>query len=137
MIALDTNVIIRVLTADDPEQLAIALDILRSGELWVCKTVLLETEWVLRYSYELSGATILQALRRLLGYRGLQVEDRGAVLQALSLFESGMDFADALHLASSAGAERFVTFDRSLAKTADKARQEGLPAVGLLGSPSR
>lgn len=137
MIALDTNVIIRVVTADDPEQLAIALEILRSGELWVCKTVLLETEWVLRYSYELPPATILEALRRLLGYRGLQVEDRGAVLQALSLFENGMDFADALHLASSAGAERFVTFDRPLAKVAGKVRREGLPAVDLLGSSSR
>jgi predicted nucleic-acid-binding protein len=137
MIALDTNVIIRVVTADDPEQLAIALEILRSGELWVCKTVLLETEWVLRYSYELPSATVLEALRRLLGYRGLQVEDRGAVLQALSLLESGMDFADALHLASSTGAERFVTFDRPLAKMAGKARREGLPEVELLGAASR
>lgn len=137
MIALDTNVIIRVVTADDPEQLAIALEALRSGELWVCKTVLLETEWVLRYSYELPPATVLEALRRLLGYPGLQVEDRGAVLQALSLFEEGMDFADALHLASSARAERFVTFDRPLAKIAGKTQREGLPVVDLLGSSSR
>jgi predicted nucleic-acid-binding protein len=136
MTALDTNVIVRVVTADDPEQLALALEVLRSGELWVCKTVLLETEWVLRYSYELPPAVILEALRRLLGYRGVQVEDRGAVIQALSLFEEGMDFADALHLASSPGAERFVTFDRPLAKSAKKAQREGIPRVDLLGATS-
>jgi predicted nucleic-acid-binding protein len=136
MTALDTNVLVRVVTADDPEQLAIALEVLRSGDLWVCKTVLLETEWVLRYSYDLPPAAILEALRRLLGYPGLQVEDRGAVLQAISLFESGMDFADALHLASSADAQRFATFDRTLAKSAGKSRQEGVPPVDLLGSKS-
>ncbi|HKH49707.1 MAG TPA: type II toxin-antitoxin system VapC family toxin [Thermoanaerobaculia bacterium] len=134
MIALDTNVLVRVVTADHPEQLALALEVLQSGELWVSKTVLLETEWVLRYSYELSPDVILETLRRLLGYRNLQVEDRGAVLQAFSLVEAGMDFADSLHLASSADAERFATFDRTLAKLARKAQQDGLPPVDLLGA---
>ncbi len=132
MIAIDTNVIVRVVTADDPGQLEIALAVLRSRELWVCKTVLLETEWVLRYSYELPRAAILEAFRRLLGYRNLQVEDRRAVLQAISLFESGLDFADALHLTSSADAERFVTFDGTLAKRAKKVQREVGPPVDLL-----
>jgi predicted nucleic-acid-binding protein len=132
MIALDTNVIVRVVTADDPGQLAAALEVMQAGELWVCKTVLLETEWVLRYTYELPRAAILEALRRLLGYRNLQVEDRSAVLQAISLFESGLDFADALHLASSANAQRFVTFDGTLAKRAKKAQREVGPPVDLL-----
>lgn len=133
MIALDTNVIVRVVTADDPEQLALALEVLQTGDLWVCKTVLLETEWVLRYTYKLPQVTILEALRRLLGLRDLQVEDRGAVLQALSLFEEKMDFADALHLASSSRAESFATFDRTLAGRAKKAKREDLPPVALLG----
>ena len=137
MIALDTNVLVRVVTADDPEQLEIALRVFRSSPLWISKTVLLETEWVLRYSYELAPAAILEALRRLLGFRNLQVEDRGAVLQALSLFEAGVDFADALHLASSCEAERFVTFDRTLAQRAGKAQPEGLPQVELLGARKR
>ncbi len=134
MIALDTNVLVRVVTADHPEQLAVALEVFRSGELWVPKTAFLETEWVLRYSYELAPEVILDALRRLLGYRNLQVEDRGAVLQALSLFEAGLDFADALHLASSTEAERFATFDRTFAARARKAAREGLPPVDLLGA---
>lgn len=132
MIALDTNVIVRVVTADDPEQLAVALEVFRSGDLWLCKTVLLETEWVLRYSYQLSSEAIRESFQRLLGYRALQVEDRGSVLLALSLFEKGMDFADALHLASSAGAEHFATFDRSLAKVAERLRPEGSPSVELI-----
>lgn len=136
MIALDTNVIVRIVTADDPGQLAVALEVFRSGELWVCKTVLLETEWVLRYTYELPRAAILEALRRLVGYRNLQVEDRAAVLQAVSLFESGLDFADALHLASSADARRFVTFDGTLAKRAKKAQREAGPPVDLLRAAS-
>jgi len=134
MIALDTNILIRVVTGDDPEQLAVALEVMRSGDLWVCKTVLLETEWVLRYSYKLSCEAILEALRRLLGFRSLQVEDRNAVLEALSLFEEGMDFADALHLASGSRALSFATFDRTLATTAAKAQREGIPPVTLLSA---
>ncbi len=118
MIALDTNVIIRVVTADDPRQLKVALEVFEADSLWVCKTVLLETEWVLRYSYKLDPASIHEIFRKLLGYPRFQIEDRDAVLRALMLFERGLDFADALHLVSSAEAERFVTFDRPFAKAA-------------------
>ena len=118
MIALDTNVIIRVVTADDPRQLKIALEVFEADSLWICKTVLLETEWVLRYSYNLDPESIREVFRRLLGYPQFQVEDLDAVLRALMLFERGLDFADALHLASSGEAERFVTFDRPFAKAA-------------------
>ena len=134
MIALDTNVLVRVVTADDPDQLSSALKIFGSGPLWIPKTVLLETEWVLRFSYDLAPNAILDALRGLLGLRNLQVEDRGAVLLALSLFETGVDFADALHLASCKGAERFATFDRTLARRALKAHRQELPQVELLSA---
>ena len=139
MIALDTNVIVRVVTGDDPEQVEAALSVLRSGELWVSKTVLLETEWVLRYSYELNREAIGEAFTRLLGYRPLQVEDRGAVLRALGWFRQGLDFADALHLASaplaSSPEDRFVTFDRPLAQAAG--RLTDAPQVRLLASRNR
>jgi predicted nucleic-acid-binding protein len=134
MIALDTSVLVRVVTADDPGQLEAALAVMRSNALWVCKTVLLETEWVLRFTYELSRSEILLALRGLLGYRTLQVEDRGSVLLALSLYAKGMDFADVLHLASSGTADRFATFDRPLAKAAKAGGGEGIPPVELLAS---
>jgi predicted nucleic-acid-binding protein len=128
--ALDTNVLVRVVTADDPEQLAVALEVLRSGPLFVPKTVLLETEWVLRYCYKLTREAALGALRKIVGYRSLAVEDRSAVLRALTWSGQGMDFADALHLASSSAAERFATFDRTLAEGAEAAG--AAPAVQLL-----
>lgn len=118
MIALDTNVIVRIVTGDDPEQVKVARELFEGESLWVCKTVLLETEWVLRYSYQLRPEPIRLAFRKLLGYPRLQVEDRDSVLQALTFFEMGMDFGDALHLASLGEAHRFATFDRELVKTA-------------------
>ena len=137
MISLDTNVIVRVVTADDPEQLAAAVKTLRSDRLWLCKTVLLECEWVLRYTYKLSRDSILTSFQRLLGYPNLQAEDRSAVLQALALYQEGLDFADAVHLASSLPAERFATFDRDLATSVDKVNPVGLPAVELLSASRR
>jgi predicted nucleic-acid-binding protein len=130
LIALDTNVIVRLVTADDPDQLQAAREVFQTGDLWICKTVLLETEWVLRYSYELAPTSILEVFRKLLGYSGLQVEDRSAVLRALGFYGKGMDFADALHLASSGEADRFATFDRPLAKKGQSL--EGVPQMVLL-----
>jgi predicted nucleic-acid-binding protein len=130
VIALDTNVIIRIVTADDPRQLKVALEVFEADSLWVCKTVLLETEWVLRYSYNLAPESIREVFRKFLGYPRLQVEDRETVLRALLLFERGLDFADALHLASSGEADRFATFDRPLAKAA-RGLEDG-PTVELL-----
>jgi len=116
VIALDTNVLVRVVTRDDPDQLGPALEVMRSGPIWVSKSVLLELEWVLRYSYDLSREIIGQTLLKLLGLEELAVEDRDTVVRAHGWYSQGMDFADALHLASSQDAENFATFDRKLAK---------------------
>ncbi|MFY9824095.1 MAG: type II toxin-antitoxin system VapC family toxin [Thermoanaerobaculia bacterium] len=134
MIALDTNVVVRVVTADDPAQTETALAVMRSEALWVCKTVLLETEWVLRYTYKLSREVIFSVFRKLLGLPALQVEQRSVVLRALSLYEKGMDLADALHLVSSGEAELFATFDRELAIFASSEEGSDLPAVEWLGT---
>ncbi|HSK75334.1 MAG TPA: type II toxin-antitoxin system VapC family toxin [Thermoanaerobaculia bacterium] len=135
MIALDTNVIVRVVIGDDPVQAEAAIAVFRTGPLLLCKTVLLETEWVLRGRYKLGRETIGEAFRKLLGYRKIQVEDRGAVLQALAWYLGGMDFADALHLASTTGATRFATFDCELAKAAGRSTE--CPPVELLRPADR
>ena len=132
MIALDTNVIVRLVTADDAGQIKAARAVFEAGDLWVAKTVCLETEWILRYSYELRPPAIREVFRKLLGYPRLQVEDRSAVLRALTLYDQGLDFADALHLASSGDADRFATFDQPLAKRI-RGLEEG-PMVVLLQS---
>jgi predicted nucleic-acid-binding protein len=118
VISLDTNVLVRVIVGDDQRQQEVAVEVLKSDRLWLAKTVLVELEWVLRYSYELPREAIEHALRTLLGLRTLTVEDRTAVVAALEAYAGEMDFADALHLASSASADRFVTFDKRLAANA-------------------
>ena len=131
MLAIDTNVVIRYLVGDHPEQAARARALIDNQEIFLSITVLLETEWVLRYSYGLDRDAIQKVFHRLLGYPQLQVEDRVAVIRALALHGLGMDFADALHLASSGDADRFATFDRQLAKAAHGLGES--PVVDLLG----
>jgi predicted nucleic-acid-binding protein len=116
MIAVDTNVLVRLLTWDEPEQAAQAKALFSANDIFVSKTVLLETEWVLRSLYALDEARIAGALRGLLGLPRLRCEDRNAVDLALGCFEHGLDFADALHLTSSVGASGFATFDQRFRK---------------------
>ena len=120
MIAIDTNVVVRLLTNDDPAQAARAADLLACERVLVPKTVLLETEWVLRYSYELPQPVVLAAFRKLLGLPQVAAEDATAIARALELYEGGMDFADALHLASARDATAFATFDTRLATRAGR-----------------
>jgi predicted nucleic-acid-binding protein len=119
MTALDTNVLIRILTRDDTAQSQRATVFIRGQDrVFILKTVLLEVEWVLRSSYRFGREAILLGLRSLLGTANFQIEDENAVLQALDWFENGMDFADALHLASAGRDIEFATFDTSLRRTA-------------------
>ena len=128
MLAVDTNVLVRFLTGDDPGQAARSLALFRDHEIWVAKTVLLETEWVLRSLYGFGGDRIVAALQGLVGLEKVRVEDARAVQRALSWFADGLDFADALHLASIQQAEAFVTFDAGFRKRA--ARLTGIPIRG-------
>ncbi len=134
MKSLDTNVLARFFVddADDPQaakQRPAAIAAL-SDRAYVSVTVLLELEWVLRGFYALARRDIAKAVRALTGIEHLTIEDRDAVLSALSAFEAGFDFADALHVARSARASTFVTFDRQLARRAKSSAL--LPVVELL-----
>lgn len=120
MIAVDTNLLVRLLTSDDPGQVRRAARIMESDDIFIPKTVMLETEWVLRHAYGIKKINIIKGFQRLLGLRNVEVEDPDTVLKAISWYDSGLDFADALHLASSKRAEKFATFDSALIK---KARQ--------------
>ena len=118
MRAIDTNVIVRFLTADDPEQAQAARRVIEAGEVFIGTTVALETEWVLRSGYQFSSPEIAAALRGLGGLPGVTLEEPAEVAQALEWMGEGMDFADALHLARSDHCSTFLTFDRKLAKRA-------------------
>ena len=58
------------------------------------------------------------------------VEDRVTVQAALNALGAGMDFADALHLASASGATKFLTFDRSLGGMAARSKASASSFVG-------
>jgi predicted nucleic-acid-binding protein len=120
MVAVDTNVVVRLLTADDPKQHAAAQAVFSNGPVWIAKTVLLETCWVLRSLYGFEAAAIHNALAKLLGLRNVQAEDGPAVAATLSLAHHGIDFAEALHLSSRPAGAAFVSFDRTLVRRAQR-----------------
>ena len=120
MIALDTNVAVRLLVRDDPAQTAPAAALVRGNDVLLTTTVLLKAEWVLRSRYGASRRTIHAGLRRLIDLDRLTVDQPSVADHALDWFEAGMDLADALHLASSAAATEFATFDRRLARRATR-----------------
>ena len=111
MRAVDTNVVVRYLTGDDPGQAARARAVIDAGDVCVSTTVLLESEWVLRSVYGLSRTEVAAALRAFAGLPGLSVESPAVLSEALDHAERGMDFADALHLGAAARCEALLTFD--------------------------
>jgi predicted nucleic-acid-binding protein len=128
VLAIDTNMVVRLLTDDDPEQAAKARRLIETEAVFVASTVLLETEWVLRSAYGLDRSAVIRSLTAFVGLPLVKLEDPARMERALRRASSGMDFADALHLASAEGCEAFVTFDRRLEKAA---AAEG-PPVRLL-----
>lgn len=118
MVAVDTNIIVRFLVKDDLAQFQRAEALLQAHDIYIPDTVLLETEWVLRFAYGLSPDDIQQGFLLLFGMENVQVRDAFAVKQALDWFAEKMDFADAWHLALSQSCERFATFDDKLVKRA-------------------
>jgi predicted nucleic-acid-binding protein len=126
MIAVDTNLLVRILTNDDPNQARRALKILNTDDIFIPKTVLLETECVLRHAYEIDRSNIINGFQKLLGLSNVNVEDPDTIYQAISWYENKFDFADALHLASARRCTSFFTFDSSIIK---KARQLSLMKI--------
>lgn len=120
MIAVDTNLLVRLLAEDDPAQAERAARLFAENVIFIPKTVMLETEWVLRHAYEIDRKGILEAFYRLMGLANVKLEDPHVVDVAVSWYTDGMDFADALHLGSSGKVEGFATFDRSLLRKAER-----------------
>ncbi|RWC50916.1 MAG: type II toxin-antitoxin system VapC family toxin [Mesorhizobium sp.] len=126
MLAIDTNIVVRYLTGDHPEQSLRARHLIDSRPVFVAVTVILEAEWVLRSAYGYDQTDIVRALRVFGGLPTVEIEEAATVAFALDLAQTGIDFADALHLGKSAHCTGFATFDRKLVKAANSAGHESV-----------
>jgi predicted nucleic-acid-binding protein len=117
--AVDTNVLVRLITHDDARQLAAAEDFVSAGA-WVPHIALAEASWVLASVYELQPRAIATAIAMLLNHRDLSVQEPEVVTAALETFRRrpSLGFSDCLLLevAKKAGHLPLGTFDRDLAR---------------------
>lgn len=121
MIAVDTNVLIRLLTEDDPKQAAFARSLFAAAEFWIAKTVLPETAWVLRSLHGFKESAIHRAFTKLLGLDKVHTEDEPSVAAALALTLHTIELADALDLSSRPTGAMFVSFDQPFVRRARRA----------------
>ncbi len=131
MIAVDTNVLVRLLTGDDSKQEAAARSLFTREPIWIAKTVLLETAWVLRSLYGLGETEIQAAFTKLLGLENVHAEDESSVAAALALTTRGIEFADALHLCSRPPGAVFVSFDKSFVQRARRAGFSDISSISV------
>ncbi len=119
MRAVDTNVLVRLLTRDDSKQVAAAEAFIAKGG-WVSHVVLVETVWVLSAVYDVAPRQIATALEMLLSHAQLTLQDREVVAAAVKQYAKrpALGFSDCLVLevARKAGHVPLGTFDRKLGK---------------------
>ena len=131
MIAVDTNVVVRLLVGDDAEQAEKARSLFdtaaeRRERLWIGDTVAVEIAWTLARAYGRGREDIVRALRALASNATVTLESPAAVAGAIDAYErSPADFADCLLCAkaAAAGCAGVATFDRGM---------RGLPGVKVL-----
>lgn len=123
MVALDTNVVVRLLVRDDAAQAKRAeqtfLRHARGDGIFLALVVIVEMAWVLAYTYDLDRAVIRDHLLALTRTRGVVIDDADLVQDALDAYaKGGADFADYVILAAArrAGCRTLFTFDKRLGK---------------------
>jgi len=119
MRAVDTNILVRLITRDDPRQLAIAETYIARGA-WVSTLVLAETAWVLGSVYELEHDEIATVVEMLLSHEHLSLQDAEVVSAALEQYRKvpALGFTDCLvvEIARKAGHLPVGTFDKRLGR---------------------
>ena len=127
MIGLDTNVLVRYLVEDDPDQAARAREVIEGrctaeAPGFVNRIVLCELVWVLESCYATPAAAIADTIEKLLRTAELEIDAPEAAWFALAAYRRGAtDFADALigRLNTAAGCDGIATFDRGAARLTD------------------
>jgi len=125
MRAVDTNVIVRIVVRDDPEQVR-AVEQFAAGGAWVSHVVLAEATWVLDAVYQRTAQQIAAAIGMLLNHKDFTLQDSDVVAAALEEFKErpALGFSDCLvlEIARKAGHLPLGTFDRRLIRLADVER---------------
>lgn len=122
MIGLDTNVVVRYLVQDDPDQSATASalieDLTETDPGYLSLVTVVELYWVLRRAYKTGASQCADLLEGLLEARELRVDQEAVVRAALTAAHGGLDFADAViaELGRVAGCRSTVTFDHRAAR---------------------
>ncbi len=132
MRSVDTNVLVRALTGDDPVQSPAARAFIQEhGPVWVAQVVLIETIWVLESVYGCGKPQLVEALKRIIDNKDLALEDPLVVRAGLELYQATtkVGFSDCVVLekARSAGHLPLATFDKALGKA------EGAQPLGGAG----
>ena len=122
MIGLDTNVVVRYMVKDDPDQStaasALMEELTETDPGYLSLVTVVELYWVLRRAYKVSVSRCAELLEGLLAARELRVDQDAVVRAALTASRDGLDFADAViaELGRAAGCETTVTFDHRAAR---------------------
>lgn len=111
--ALDTNIVIRFLTNDNPEQVAIAQRLFQQDFI-ISSSVFMESEWVLRSVYRWNRQRIAMAFRSILDLPAF-ISAPPEMAWVIDRFSEGADFADMIHIGAAQGASAFATFDAGIA----------------------
>lgn len=118
MKAVDSNVLLRLITGDDPHQESIARTLMTENDTFVSLTVMLETAWVLRSFYRWPRTRIAEALVEIDAFERVRLERADQMLWAIERMRVGADIADMIHVAAANDATVFATFDADIAKHA-------------------
>ena len=130
---LDTNIIVRYLTGDDPVKAASCLALFQrvqqgDEELATSETIIAEVTYVLTSQYHLNHAEIAARLRPLLALAGLKLPSKRVVQHALERYSESprLDFEDALSVEhmKRLGIQAIVSYDRDFDRVPEITRQE-------------
>ncbi|MCI5223884.1 MAG: type II toxin-antitoxin system VapC family toxin [Candidatus Electrothrix sp. AR4] len=95
-----------------------AEQVFSNEQIFITDTVLLETEWVLRFSYGFKPNDIRRALKKIFGLPNVYISNPQQLKTTLRLYKAGLNFADAIHLSANLNHHTFVTFDKKFIQRA-------------------
>lgn len=126
-IAVDTNVLVRILTHDNRQESDKAEELVRSNDIIITNQTLCELMWVLRRLYDFTADELVEVITRLSGTSNIAM-DRAAASAGLRFLRAGGDFADGIIALEGhrQGSEIFATFDRKAASILRDAGQDCL-----------